>query len=175
MGDRYDSLMPRDAVHMRLLPQALRRLEADLPGGVYVRGINPNDAQSLGQLLWAAFPGAADDEFRTASDAELEASETLAGKWGPAVWQASLAAQAGATMVAAVIVVRDEVHRDLPLLAYAVTDPGWQGRGIGRRLIEDSATRLAAAGLDELHLAVTPGSRAINLYLRLGFEIVTQD
>jgi GNAT superfamily N-acetyltransferase len=45
----------------------------------------------------------------------------------------------------------------LPLLAFALTDPSHQRRGIGQRLIEDAVARLASAGTHELHLAVTPG------------------
>lgn len=70
------------------------------------------------------------------------------------------------------IIVLDDAHGGLPLLAFAITDPAFQRRGIGRRLIEESIRRLDATGVKELHLAVTRGNPAFALYQRLGFEVV---
>ena len=94
------------------------------------------------------------------------------GVWGPVVWDASLAAELDSLVISAAIVVRDSAHDGLPLLAFALTDPGHQRRGIGQRLIEESIARLDSNGVHELHLAVTPGNPAVRLYQRLGFEVV---
>src|ERR1017187_4977611 len=87
-------------------------------------------------------------------------------------WQAGLAADLDCAVVSAVIIVLDDAHQDRPLLAFAMTDPACQRRGIGRWLIEESIRRLDGIGVKELHLAVTRSNPAFALYQRLGFEVV---
>ena len=122
--------------------------------------------------MWLAFQGSADDEYSAPGDAEADAAGALAGRWGPVVWQASLAAELDCAVVSAVIIVLDDAHQDRPLLAFAMTDPACQRRGIGRWLIEESIRRLDGIGVKELHLAVTRSNPAFALYQRLGFEVV---
>jgi ribosomal protein S18 acetylase RimI-like enzyme len=147
-------------------------LAAVLPGQVRVRALSMADESALGRLMWLAFQGSADDEYTAPGDADADAAGALAGRWGPVVWQASLAAELDSAIVSAVIVVLDDAHEDLPLLAFAMTDPACQRRGIGRWLIEESVRRLDAIGVKELHLTVTRGNPAFALYQRLGFEVV---
>ena len=145
---------------------------APLPAPVSVRGLGRADGSALGRLMWRAFQGGPDDEYGSAEDADADAAGALAGRWGPVVWQASLAAGLGSVVVSAVVVVLDDAHEDRPLLAFALTDPAWQRRGIGRWLIGESVRRLDEIGVKELHLAVTRGNPAFTLYQRLGFEVV---
>jgi ribosomal protein S18 acetylase RimI-like enzyme len=140
--------------------------------GVRIRELRATDDVALGQLMWAAFRGTADDDYAAPSDASADAAGTLTGAWGPVLWYASRVAQAGQALAAASIVVRDQAHQDQPLLAFALTDPDWQRRGLGRRLIEESIARLDSAGISELHLAVTRDNPATRLYERLGFRAV---
>jgi GNAT superfamily N-acetyltransferase len=143
-----------------------------MPGRVQVRVLRAADEAALGGLMWLAFRGGMDDEYGGPADAQADASGALAGRWGPVVWHASLAAEVESALVSAVVIVLDDAHDGLPLLAFAVTDPVFQRRGIGRGLIEESIRRLDAAGVKELHLAVTRGNPAFALYQRLGFEVV---
>lgn len=53
-----------------------------------------------------------------------------------------------------------------------MTDPAWQRRRIGQRLIEESIHRLDGTGVKELHLAVARGNPAFALYRRLRFDVV---
>jgi ribosomal protein S18 acetylase RimI-like enzyme len=122
--------------------------------------------------MWLAFQGSTDGEYGAPGDADADASAALAGRWGPVVWQASLAAELDSALVSAVIVVLDDAHEGLPLLAFAMTDPACQRRGMGRWLIGESVRRLDVIGVKELHLAVTRGNPAFALYQRLGFEVV---
>jgi ribosomal protein S18 acetylase RimI-like enzyme len=145
---------------------------AAVPGQVRVRALGMADEPALGRLMWLAFQGSADGEYTAPGDADADAAGALAGRWGPVVWQASLAAELDSGIVSAVIVVLDDAHQGLPLLAFAMTDPACQRRGIGRWLIEESMRRLDAIGVKELHLAVTRGNPAFALYQRLGFEVV---
>jgi ribosomal protein S18 acetylase RimI-like enzyme len=51
--------------------------------------------------------------------------------------------------------------------------PGYQGRGLGRRLMEASMQALRARGYNEVSLTVTSGNeRAVKLYEKLGFATV---
>lgn len=122
--------------------------------------------------MWLAFHDSVDDEYSGPGDADAEASAAMAGRWGPVVWQASLVAEVESALMAAVIIVLDDAHGQLPLLAFAVTDPACQRHGIGRWLIEDSMHRLDLIGVKELHLAVTRGNPAMALYQRVGFTMV---
>lgn len=116
--------------------QALRPVTA-LPAAVLVRQLTTTDEAAIGRLMWAAFRGTVDDQYAGPADARLDAAQTVAGRWGPVVWDASLAAQLDSVVIAAAIVVRDSAHDGLPLLAFALTDPSHQRRGIGQRLIEE--------------------------------------
>lgn len=145
---------------------------AAAPISIQVRELSPADEAALGRLMWLAFRGTLDDDYSVPADGHADAVELFTGKWGPVVWSASLVAELDSVIVSAVIVVRDNAHQGLPLLAFAVTDPDWQRRGIGQRLIKESICRLDALGVKELHLAVTRGNPAITLYQRLGFQVV---
>jgi GNAT superfamily N-acetyltransferase len=145
---------------------------AALPGRVWVRALTAADEAAIGRLMWVAFRGSGDDEYSWPDDADADAAAALAGRWGPVVWRASLVAELESAIVSAVIIVLDDAHRGLPLLAFVMTDPACQRRGIGGWLIEESLHRLDAIGVKELHLAVTRGNPAAALYQRLGFEVV---
>lgn len=144
-----------------------------IPDSAHVRQLSKADKATLGQLMWLAFHGSADDaDYGGPDDATADARKALDGYWGPVVWKASLAAELGSAVVSAVIVVRDKAHADVPLLAFAMTDPAYQRRGIGQLLIEESVHRLDTVGMKELNLAVTRGNPAVALYQRLGFVVV---
>jgi ribosomal protein S18 acetylase RimI-like enzyme len=164
--------MPADRLHMRLTWRRAPRPVTALPVTVRVRQLSKTDEAAIGRLMWAAFRGTPDDQYAAPADAQRDAAQTVAGAWGPVVWDASLAAEVDSLVISAAIVVRDSAHDGLPLLAFALTDPGHQRRGIGQRLIEESIARLDSNGVHELHLAVTRGNPAARLYQRLGFEVV---
>jgi GNAT superfamily N-acetyltransferase len=130
------------------------------------------DSDAVGRLMWAAYRGTIDDEYADEGDALADAEAALGGRWGPVIWQASVTAASANSLVAAVIAVRDIEHDMTPLLAFALTEPAWQGRGIGNCLIRECLTRLDALGESELHLAVTRGNPAQRLYERIGFLVV---
>lgn len=64
-------------------------------------------------------------------------------------------------------VVRRHNHIELVQLQIA---PAWQGRGLGSRIVQDLQAEAAAADLPVvLHVYAT--SRALGLFLRLGFQV----
>jgi GNAT superfamily N-acetyltransferase len=140
-----------------------------LPAEVSVRQLSADDSEALGSLFYQGFRDSPDDECETPEEARTLVDGTLAGRWGDLLPEGCLIAQVGREKVAATILVADWAHDRLPLLAFAVTDPDWQRRGIGASLILSSAAALHGLGIRELHLAVLPGSPAISFYERLGF------
>ena len=145
---------------------------AAMPAHVRIRALSKADESVVGQLMWLAFHGTVEDQFSAPTDANAYAADALAGRWGPVVWQASLAAELDGLILSAAIVVFYDARQDVPLLAFVMTDPAWQRRGIGRQLIEESIHRLDAMGVKELYLAVHPDNPALALYERLGFEVM---
>lgn len=142
------------------------------PAHVQVRELTRADEPAVARLMWAAFLGQGEDAYPDPAEAAADAQKVLSGSWGPVVWPATLAAERAGALAAAVIVIRDDAHQDVPLLAYAMVAPGRQRQGLGGWLITECVRRLHTAGLRELHLAVLRTNPAQALYQRLGFELV---
>lgn len=138
--------------------------------GLVIRQVTADDMGVIGGLLWRAFGREGPDGYATEDHARAEASDTLVGKWGPMIWEASVLGLVAGVPVAAAIVVRDDAHGLRPLLAFVVTDPDHQDRGLGRQLLGEALGRLDRLGVRELHLAVDRSNPAQRLYRRLGFE-----
>lgn len=125
------------------------------------------DSEELGRLMHAAYHGSIDDEGETPEQFIAEARATLEGKWGEYVQDASflIVSEGRALSVTVVTMWKSE-----PLLAYSVTDPAYQGRGMGSYLIRRTMNALEARGLPHLDLGVTVGNAAAeHLYRKLGF------
>lgn len=137
-----------------------------------VRVILPVDVETVGRLFWRAFGHGGTEGFDDQFAAEVEVRDTLAGKWGPMVWEASLCALIDGRPAAASIVVLDDAHGMRPLLAFLVTDPVHQQQGLGAQLVSETLMRLTRCGIQELHLAVESDNPARRLYARLGFRPV---
>jgi predicted N-acetyltransferase YhbS len=164
--------MGRDVVHLCRTWATADPMPRTAPGLCTVRALGAGDVPGLGRLMWAAFRGTVDDEGETVAGSEAEVAATLAGKWGPVVWPASLVAEQDGEIVSAAITVLDDAHEGMPLLAFTMTDPKRQGQGLAGHLIEECIRGLHGLGVRELHLAVTRGNPAYHLYRRLGFEVV---
>jgi GNAT superfamily N-acetyltransferase len=137
-----------------------------LPGALVVRSLHLEDASELGHLMFAAYRGTVDDHGETDAWHLQEAAGTLKGDFGRVLWAASLVATERNRLVATCLVTEEN---GLPLLAFALALPEYQGRGLGTALITRSAARLRTAGYHEWSLAVTEGSPAVGLYQRMGF------
>ena len=157
--------MERDAVTMRLnlvgLPPTTQPAST-----ILVRPVVRDDLPSLGRVMHRAYRGTVDDEGETELDAIGELEGTMDGKYGEFNWEASLVAEVDDVPVSSSLVTS---WRGFPLLAFTVTLPEWQGRGIGNRLICQSAERLGGQGFHELRLVVTRTNPAVHLYRKVGF------
>jgi GNAT superfamily N-acetyltransferase len=114
-------------------------------------------------------------DYGSPDDAAADARKAPDGHRGPVMSEASQAAEVGSATVAAVVVVPDDAHGGVPLLAFAMTNPTSQRRGTRQLRIEETILRLDTAGVKELHLTVTRSNPAVALYRRLGFAVVPPD
>jgi ribosomal protein S18 acetylase RimI-like enzyme len=143
-----------------------------VPHAAYARLRAPamGDASELAQTFWSGFGSEGDDGYPSIDAASNEVRDTLTGKWGPFVSEASVVAVVNGRVVGASLVVADDGHGLRPLLAFLVIDAVHQGRGLGSGLVLETIRRLDHSGTRELHLAVEPANPARMLYRRLGFE-----
>jgi ribosomal protein S18 acetylase RimI-like enzyme len=134
------------------------------------RSLLTAEHERLGILMERAYRGTIDDEGETTAQFLAEAKETLNGRWGDFISASSFCILQGNRMASATVVT---LWKNQPLLAYSVTDPDFQGRGMARQLITQTMTALGGLGYTELNLGVTRGNTpAEKLYLKLGFEVV---
>jgi ribosomal protein S18 acetylase RimI-like enzyme len=158
-------LKVRDAVQMRLNLEKFSPVTPTFMISTF-RPVTRDDSQNLGELLHKAYEGTVDDEGETVLDAQHEVVETVGGKFGDFSWTASLVSEIGNSLVSSSLVT---ILRGIPLLAFTVTLPQYQNKGIGSHIISQSAELLRDEGFYELRLVVTRSNPAINLYRRLGF------
>jgi GNAT superfamily N-acetyltransferase len=158
--------MGRDVLALRLdLIREVARPES-LASEWAVRPLAEGDAGEIGALSYAAYRGTVDDEGETPEQQLAEITATFAGKYGTFNAEASFGAWRAGEVGAATVVT---MWKGKPLLAFAVTDPEWQGQGLATHLIRRTARALAAQGRREMTLAVTRTNPALRLYLKLGF------
>ena len=132
------------------------------------RIISVEDAAILAELMDMAYQGTIDHEGETLDQCLEEMRGTLGGKYGAFLNFASFCAISDNAAISASIVT---FYKGIPLLAYSMTSPDFQGKGIGRYLIERSIDALAKHGYPDFYLVVTSGNRpAENLYARVGFK-----
>jgi len=148
------------------------------PDGLAVRaGVEPSPP--LTRAVLAAYPPGHPDvgpDGRTYEEADRELAELLAGRSvGPVLPDPSAtAADASGAVVGTVIVTRIGPEpwgwSGGAWVAIVAVVPAWQGRGLGRALLERAIARGAAAGEARIGLTVTEGNPAERLYRALGFE-----
>jgi ribosomal protein S18 acetylase RimI-like enzyme len=132
--------------------------------------ITSADFSQLGALMYDAYAGTIDDEGETLEQAEQVIKGTLEGKYGPFLHSSSFCISQDNKIVSATILA---LWQDKPFLAFAITHPAYQGRGMARHLIEKSITALAQEGKPELRLVVTEGNaHAQRLYESIGFKLL---
>ncbi|MBX9721485.1 MAG: GNAT family N-acetyltransferase [Candidatus Obscuribacterales bacterium] len=124
-------------------------------------------AEQFGELLYASYKGTVDDEGETLEESKQEAKESLDGKYGPAIWEASFAISANNMLASACLVI----DRQGPFMAYVVTSPQFQGKGLAKELIFHSLNALHLRADKNLTLVVTAtNTPALALYRKLGFQ-----
>jgi ribosomal protein S18 acetylase RimI-like enzyme len=144
--------------------------EGERGGPWRARPIEPGDAPAVGTVMLAAYRGTVDDEGESETDAVTEVERTLAGEYGPLIWDASSVVVDGVRIVGAAMLTEWDGH---PFLAYAFVHPDAARRGVGAHLIAVAGNALLAAGHARMDLFVTEENQpAVNLYRKLGFQVV---
>lgn len=162
MHEAREAKKPRIWMKARTGPSGGSRFQSAEP----VRG---EHAQLLGILMKRAYEGTIDDEGETLDQCCQEVRGTLAGKYGPFLHDVSFVTFADGRIVSASLVT---LYKGKPLLAYSMTDPDYQRRGLAGGLIRKSLDALASTETPELFLVVTVGNPAQKLYENLGFEVL---
>lgn len=132
------------------------------------RPVTMDDVPRLAELMDKAFKETVDYEGETLEQCEDDIRGTLTGKYGPWLDFASFCTTEGAQITSTSLVT---LFKEKPLIAFSMTDPAFQGKGLARHLIERSISALSEKGIPHLYLVVTSDNTpAVNLYLRLGFK-----
>jgi RimJ/RimL family protein N-acetyltransferase len=134
------------------------------------RPVTPGDAASLAELMLTAYRGTVDDAGEGPEETAKEIAKVFAGGYGPFDVGASEVVVRDGVIVAATLVTE---YEGLPLIAFSMTAPEWQRRGLARAGLLRTMARLRAAGRERADLAVTETNvPARRLYESLGFERV---
>lgn len=124
-------------------------------------------APALARLMDAAYTGTIDHEGETPEQCLAEMRGTIEGKYGQLIKEASFVSLDGDTGASASLITLWKGH---PLLAFSMTAPEFQSRGMAGFLIQKSLLALKNAGYKVLYLVVTDGNTpAERLYRKLGF------
>lgn len=127
-------------------------------------------AKALAELMDTSYTGTIDHEGETLDQCFQEMKGTIEGKYGPFISEASFVSFDGLTAASASLIT---LWKGSPLLAFSMTAPNYQGRGLARFLIQKSLHALKTVGYRELYLVVTEGNTpAEKLYRKVGFEFL---
>ena len=127
-------------------------------------------APALAHLMDVAYQGTIDHEGESPDQCLAEMKGTLTGKYGPYLDTASFVTMEGEKALAASLIT---LWKGKPLVAFTMTDPAHQGKGLSRGLLRKSMHALRQAGHKALYLVVTEGNvPAERLYRKLGFEFL---
>ena len=153
-------------------PRRLRMIArlADVPpppGPIASRPVRAGDGTALGLLAYAAYRGSVDDNGEHEAWHVADLTSALENEYGRLLTPVSRTVPAADELIAAAVFTWWD---DLPLLAFCLTHPEHQGRGLATRLVTHAARELAAEGHEAMHLAVTETNPARALYARLGFR-----
>lgn len=160
---------------LRRIPMELRLQPQTSPRDPPIRTARNDDKEDLAILLYAAYRGTIDDDGGTFADAASEIDALFGGTYGRFLSNCSFVIEQGEYIASASLITWWEPH-NAPLVAFTMTRPESQGRGLARDLLQASMRALFNHGYDRLTLVVTDGNApAQKLYTSLGFRPITSD
>lgn len=131
------------------------------------RTVRAADRDALAGLLLAAFRGTVDDAGEGPAEALLEVDRLFGGAYGGFEWPVSEVVEREGAIAAGTLVT---LYDSRPLVAFSLTVPAWQRRGLARAGLLRVMSRLRRAGWREVMLAVTAANvPARRLYASVGF------
>lgn len=147
-----------------------------LPSNLVVRSPKPNDTNALATLMLAAYSGTIDDDGGILEDAVAEVRNYLQGEYGtPLLVPSRIALDSRGQVIAAVLITRWGEHH-LPLIAFVMTTPLWQGKKLAQQLMRQSLTAMKEANEHEVQAVITARNiRSERLFKSLGFVKVVPD
>lgn len=147
-----------------LAAPVVHRTVADDPQS---RPPTPDDAEALAVLMHEAYRDTIDDEGESLDDSRAVVQQLFAGDFGAPLWAVSEVTERAGRVVSATLLT---VWEDRPFVAFMLTAPRHQGRGLARAGLLRAINRLAAGDETVVRLVVTQGNApAERLYERLGF------
>jgi ribosomal protein S18 acetylase RimI-like enzyme len=127
-----------------------------------------DDVPRLAVLMHRAYVGTVDYEGEDELGFREEIHRTFNGAYGPFDHMGSRMVAEDRDAVSCALLTR---WQDRPFVAYSVTTPSHQRRGLARACLVSAMHVLRARGETELRLVVTPANtRAVNLYSGIGFQ-----
>lgn len=139
-------------------------------------GLHPFNEQSktaLAVLFHEGFRNTIDAEYDSMRAYLGEIQAVIDGKCGKFLPSCSYFSQTAEGIIGVTMVT---IFRRVPLLAYVVTAPEWQGKGVATKLIQYSEQALVRQGYETFYLVVTKQNyRARSLYRTLGFREAGED
>ncbi len=115
-------------------------------------------APALARLMDVAYTGTIDHEGETLEQCLAEMRGTIEGKYGQLIKEASFVSLDGDSGASASLITLWKGH---PLLAFSMTAPEFQGRGMAGFLIQKSLLALKNAGYKVLYLVLRDGGKAV--------------
>ena len=138
------------------------------------RAPTPADAEALAALMLEAYRGTIDDEGEGPDEARAAVRQLFDGDFGAMLWAVSEVREASAVpgpsagLASATLIT---LWQDRPFVAFTLTAPAHQRKGLARAGLLRCFNRLAAGDERVLRLVVTQGNtRAESLYESLGFR-----
>jgi RimJ/RimL family protein N-acetyltransferase len=146
-----------------------------LPETLTIVSLTHTDTTSLAQLMLDAYRGTVDDAGETLADALHEVHGFWAGTAGVTPWaEVCTGVMAGDALVAA-CVVGEWQSRQVPLIAYVLTHPAWQRRGLASALVGRALQHLWQHQRWPVYAVITAGNLpSERMMMRVGFERLEQ-
>jgi GNAT superfamily N-acetyltransferase len=139
----------------------------EAPRDPFCRAPVPDDAAGIAELMYHAYRGTIDDAGETPEDARAEVAKFFAGGYGPFLFDMSELTFRHGRIAAATLLT---LWEGLPLLAMSMTHPDFKRQGMARAGLARAIHRLRDQGYTQVHLAVTVGNPAEDLYRSFGFR-----
>ena len=150
----------------------IQNIEFPLPSGFECTQIALSHADILGDLMDASYRGTIDYDGETLEQCVQEMVDTINGKYGPFVKEASFFVSFNKKPVSAILITE---WKEQPLVAYTMTDNVFRGQGLAKFLLGKSISSSALSKWKQLFLVVTEGNAsAEKLYEKAGFKYAGQ-
>lgn len=159
---------PSPPVRLKMRRELLQPLHAPIDANA--RRVRDQDAENLARLMLDAYRGTVDDGGEGPDEALSEVRKLLQGGYGDFNAGVSEVIEQDGAIVATTLVTQ---YQGAPLIAFSLTHPTYQRRGLARGGLLRALEALRQSGHTQAYLAVTSTNLpALTLYELLGFQRV---